>query len=189
MSPEAMGPSSGHLAEVRAGNERIDEAAEQANRDPRAIRRMLNVQGLIGNGATSPRPRFQSGIWRRAARAPDVARSATATVTAFMSDVDDDLTGQRADVADDLTGQRGAAVDQMRLLLVTVGRLRGLHSGRRLSKTRAMSHSSSSGCSAPTTTRTSRSRSGWAQHRQSSSRPISTSTKPRSPDCPAPSRS
>jgi uncharacterized membrane protein YoaK (UPF0700 family) len=51
--------------------------------------------------------------------------AATATVTAFMSDVDDDLTGQRADVDDDLTGQRGAAVDQVRLLLVIAGAFAG----------------------------------------------------------------
>jgi alkanesulfonate monooxygenase SsuD/methylene tetrahydromethanopterin reductase-like flavin-dependent oxidoreductase (luciferase family) len=43
-------PSLGVLTrdELRAGNERIDAAAERAGRDPRSIRRILNVQGLIG---------------------------------------------------------------------------------------------------------------------------------------------
>ena len=34
--------------EQRAGNERIDAAAEKAGRDPGSIRRIINVQGLIG---------------------------------------------------------------------------------------------------------------------------------------------
>jgi uncharacterized membrane protein YoaK (UPF0700 family) len=58
--------------------------------------------------------------------------AATATVTAFMSDVDDDLTGQRADVDDDLTGKRGDAVDQVRLLLVIVGAFAGACAGSAL---------------------------------------------------------
>lgn len=43
-------PSLGVLTrdELRAGNERIDTAAEQAGRDPGSIRRILNVQGMIG---------------------------------------------------------------------------------------------------------------------------------------------
>jgi alkanesulfonate monooxygenase SsuD/methylene tetrahydromethanopterin reductase-like flavin-dependent oxidoreductase (luciferase family) len=47
-------PSLGVLTrdELRAGNEQIDEAAEAAGRDPRSIRRLINVQGVIGN--TSP---------------------------------------------------------------------------------------------------------------------------------------
>jgi alkanesulfonate monooxygenase SsuD/methylene tetrahydromethanopterin reductase-like flavin-dependent oxidoreductase (luciferase family) len=44
-------PSLGVLTrdELRAGNKQIDEAAERASRDPRSIRRLLNVQGLIGD--------------------------------------------------------------------------------------------------------------------------------------------
>jgi alkanesulfonate monooxygenase SsuD/methylene tetrahydromethanopterin reductase-like flavin-dependent oxidoreductase (luciferase family) len=44
-------PSLGVLTrdELRAGNEQIDEAADKAGRDPRSIRRLLNVQGLIGD--------------------------------------------------------------------------------------------------------------------------------------------
>ncbi len=44
-------PSLGVLTrdELRSGNKQIDEAAEQADRDPRSIRRLLNVQGLIGD--------------------------------------------------------------------------------------------------------------------------------------------
>jgi alkanesulfonate monooxygenase SsuD/methylene tetrahydromethanopterin reductase-like flavin-dependent oxidoreductase (luciferase family) len=44
-------PSLGVLTpdELRAGNKRIDEAAEAAGRDPHAIRRLINVQGLIGD--------------------------------------------------------------------------------------------------------------------------------------------
>jgi alkanesulfonate monooxygenase SsuD/methylene tetrahydromethanopterin reductase-like flavin-dependent oxidoreductase (luciferase family) len=43
-------PSLGVLTrdELRQGNVRIDEAAEQAGRDARSIRRLINVQGLIG---------------------------------------------------------------------------------------------------------------------------------------------
>jgi alkanesulfonate monooxygenase SsuD/methylene tetrahydromethanopterin reductase-like flavin-dependent oxidoreductase (luciferase family) len=49
-------PSLGLLTrdELRAGNERIDEAADTAGRDPRSIRRLINVQGLIGH---EPPPR------------------------------------------------------------------------------------------------------------------------------------
>ena len=44
-------PSLGVLTrdELRAGNQQIDGAADRAGRDPRAIRRLLNVQGLIGD--------------------------------------------------------------------------------------------------------------------------------------------
>jgi alkanesulfonate monooxygenase SsuD/methylene tetrahydromethanopterin reductase-like flavin-dependent oxidoreductase (luciferase family) len=44
-------PSLGVLTrdELRAGNKQIDEAADKAGRDPRSIRRLLNVQGLIGD--------------------------------------------------------------------------------------------------------------------------------------------
>ena len=49
-------PSLGVLTrdELRAGHEQIDAAAEKAGRDPRSIRRIINVQGLIGDG---PPPR------------------------------------------------------------------------------------------------------------------------------------
>jgi alkanesulfonate monooxygenase SsuD/methylene tetrahydromethanopterin reductase-like flavin-dependent oxidoreductase (luciferase family) len=44
-------PSLGVLTrdELRAGNEQIDEAADKAGRDPSSIRRLINVQGLIGD--------------------------------------------------------------------------------------------------------------------------------------------
>jgi alkanesulfonate monooxygenase SsuD/methylene tetrahydromethanopterin reductase-like flavin-dependent oxidoreductase (luciferase family) len=44
-------PSLGVLSrdELRIGNVLIDEAADKAGRDPRSIRRLLNVQGLIGD--------------------------------------------------------------------------------------------------------------------------------------------
>jgi alkanesulfonate monooxygenase SsuD/methylene tetrahydromethanopterin reductase-like flavin-dependent oxidoreductase (luciferase family) len=43
-------PSLGVLSrdELRAGNQQIDAAAEKAGRDPRSIRRIINVQGVIG---------------------------------------------------------------------------------------------------------------------------------------------
>ena len=43
-------PSLGVLTrdELRAGHEQIDAAAEKAGRDPRSIRRILNLQGVIG---------------------------------------------------------------------------------------------------------------------------------------------
>jgi alkanesulfonate monooxygenase SsuD/methylene tetrahydromethanopterin reductase-like flavin-dependent oxidoreductase (luciferase family) len=49
-------PSLGPLSrdELRAGNQQIDEAAARAGRDPRAVRRIINVQGVIGDG---PAPR------------------------------------------------------------------------------------------------------------------------------------
>ena len=49
-------PSLGALLreELRAGNALIDEAADHAGRDPRAIRRVVNLQGVIGD---QPPPR------------------------------------------------------------------------------------------------------------------------------------
>src|SRR5256714_2676774 len=49
-------PSLGVLTrdELRAGNDRIDAAAEKAGRDPRSIRRIINVQGVIGDRPAPP---------------------------------------------------------------------------------------------------------------------------------------
>jgi alkanesulfonate monooxygenase SsuD/methylene tetrahydromethanopterin reductase-like flavin-dependent oxidoreductase (luciferase family) len=49
-------PSFGVLSadELRAGNQRIDAAAEAAGRDPEKIRRVLNLQGVIGDSRTPP---------------------------------------------------------------------------------------------------------------------------------------
>jgi alkanesulfonate monooxygenase SsuD/methylene tetrahydromethanopterin reductase-like flavin-dependent oxidoreductase (luciferase family) len=47
--------------ELRAGNERIDAAAEKAGRDPRSIRRIVNVQGLIGDGPAPVRSELPVG--------------------------------------------------------------------------------------------------------------------------------
>jgi alkanesulfonate monooxygenase SsuD/methylene tetrahydromethanopterin reductase-like flavin-dependent oxidoreductase (luciferase family) len=49
-------PSLGVLSagEMRAGHERIDAAAADAGRDPRQIRRVLNLQGVIGESRTPP---------------------------------------------------------------------------------------------------------------------------------------
>jgi alkanesulfonate monooxygenase SsuD/methylene tetrahydromethanopterin reductase-like flavin-dependent oxidoreductase (luciferase family) len=56
-------PSLGVLTreELRAGNERIDEAAEKAGRDPGSIRRIINVQGLIGEGRAPGRSELPVG--------------------------------------------------------------------------------------------------------------------------------
>jgi alkanesulfonate monooxygenase SsuD/methylene tetrahydromethanopterin reductase-like flavin-dependent oxidoreductase (luciferase family) len=56
-------PSLGVLSadELRAGNERIDTAAEAAGRDPRSIRRILNLQGVIGDGPAPPRSSLPVG--------------------------------------------------------------------------------------------------------------------------------
>ena len=56
-------PSLGVLSrdELRAGNERIDEAAEKAGRDPRSIRRIVNVQGMIGDGPAPARSELPVG--------------------------------------------------------------------------------------------------------------------------------
>ena len=56
-------PSLGVLTrdELRAGNELIDAAAEKAGRDPRAIRRILNLQGVIGDQPAPPRSSLPVG--------------------------------------------------------------------------------------------------------------------------------
>jgi alkanesulfonate monooxygenase SsuD/methylene tetrahydromethanopterin reductase-like flavin-dependent oxidoreductase (luciferase family) len=56
-------PSLGVLTreELRAANEQVDAAAEQAGRDPRAIRRIINLQGLIGEEPAPPRSELPVG--------------------------------------------------------------------------------------------------------------------------------
>ena len=56
-------PSLGVLStdELRAGHELIDAAAEDAGRDPRQIRRVLNLQGVIGESRTPPDGRLPVG--------------------------------------------------------------------------------------------------------------------------------
>jgi alkanesulfonate monooxygenase SsuD/methylene tetrahydromethanopterin reductase-like flavin-dependent oxidoreductase (luciferase family) len=56
-------PSLGVLTrdELRAGNEQIDAAAEGAGRDPASIRRILNVQGLIGERHPPQRSELRVG--------------------------------------------------------------------------------------------------------------------------------
>jgi alkanesulfonate monooxygenase SsuD/methylene tetrahydromethanopterin reductase-like flavin-dependent oxidoreductase (luciferase family) len=56
-------PSLGVLSreELRAGNEQIDAAAERAGRDPRSIRRLINVQGLIGEQPAPSRSELPVG--------------------------------------------------------------------------------------------------------------------------------
>lgn len=56
-------PSLGVLTreELRAGNERIDAAAADAGREPRSIRRIINVQGLIGDGPAPSRSSLPVG--------------------------------------------------------------------------------------------------------------------------------
>jgi alkanesulfonate monooxygenase SsuD/methylene tetrahydromethanopterin reductase-like flavin-dependent oxidoreductase (luciferase family) len=56
-------PSLGVLTrdELRAGNEQVDAAAEKAGRDPRSIRRILNLQGAIGEGRVPPRSELPVG--------------------------------------------------------------------------------------------------------------------------------
>jgi alkanesulfonate monooxygenase SsuD/methylene tetrahydromethanopterin reductase-like flavin-dependent oxidoreductase (luciferase family) len=56
-------PSLGPLSreELRAGNGQIDEAAERAGRDPRQVRRILNLQGVIGDRPAPPRSELRVG--------------------------------------------------------------------------------------------------------------------------------
>jgi alkanesulfonate monooxygenase SsuD/methylene tetrahydromethanopterin reductase-like flavin-dependent oxidoreductase (luciferase family) len=56
-------PSLGVLTrdELRAGNEQIDAAAEKAGRDPGSIRRIINVQGVIGEGPAPSRSELPVG--------------------------------------------------------------------------------------------------------------------------------
>jgi alkanesulfonate monooxygenase SsuD/methylene tetrahydromethanopterin reductase-like flavin-dependent oxidoreductase (luciferase family) len=56
-------PSLGPLSreELRAGNEQIDEVAQDAGRDPRLVRRIINVQGVIGDRAAPSRSELRVG--------------------------------------------------------------------------------------------------------------------------------
>src|SRR4030088_3605870 len=56
-------PSLGVLTrdELRAGNKQIDAAAEKAGRDPHLIRRIINVQGVIGAKPAPPRSSLPVG--------------------------------------------------------------------------------------------------------------------------------
>jgi alkanesulfonate monooxygenase SsuD/methylene tetrahydromethanopterin reductase-like flavin-dependent oxidoreductase (luciferase family) len=56
-------PSLGVLTrdELRSGNEQIDAAAEKAGRDPGSIRRILNLQGLIGEESAPARSELPVG--------------------------------------------------------------------------------------------------------------------------------
>jgi alkanesulfonate monooxygenase SsuD/methylene tetrahydromethanopterin reductase-like flavin-dependent oxidoreductase (luciferase family) len=56
-------PSLGLLTreELRAGNEQIDATAEKVGRDPGSIRRLINVQGLIGEQPAPPRSSLPVG--------------------------------------------------------------------------------------------------------------------------------
>jgi alkanesulfonate monooxygenase SsuD/methylene tetrahydromethanopterin reductase-like flavin-dependent oxidoreductase (luciferase family) len=56
-------PSLGVLSrdEMRAGHEQIDAAAEKAGRDPGSIRRILNVQGVIGEAPGPSRSELPVG--------------------------------------------------------------------------------------------------------------------------------
>jgi alkanesulfonate monooxygenase SsuD/methylene tetrahydromethanopterin reductase-like flavin-dependent oxidoreductase (luciferase family) len=56
-------PSLGVLTRdaMRAGHEQIDAAAEKAGRDPGSIRRILNVQGMIGEGGPPSRSELPVG--------------------------------------------------------------------------------------------------------------------------------
>ena len=56
-------PSLGVLSrdEMRTAHGQIDAAAEKAGRDPRSIRRVLNLQGLIGDGAAPARSELPVG--------------------------------------------------------------------------------------------------------------------------------
>jgi alkanesulfonate monooxygenase SsuD/methylene tetrahydromethanopterin reductase-like flavin-dependent oxidoreductase (luciferase family) len=57
-------PSLGVLTrdELRAGNELIDATAEAAGRDPRSIRRLINVQGVIGDRSAPTRSELPVGF-------------------------------------------------------------------------------------------------------------------------------
>ncbi len=56
-------PSLGVLTrdELRSGNEQIDAAAEKAGRDPSSIRRIINMQGVIGEERAPPRSELPVG--------------------------------------------------------------------------------------------------------------------------------
>ncbi len=85
-------PSLGILSpdELRAGNERIDAAAETAGRDPRKIPRVLNLQGVIGESRAPPRERLSVGYLRAKPLAGPPERWAE-TLNAFAEDGFDTL--------------------------------------------------------------------------------------------------
>jgi len=62
-------PSLGVLTrdELRSGNEQIDEAADNAGRDPRSIRRLLNVSGPDRGGVAAVSVRAPGGLLGRRA--------------------------------------------------------------------------------------------------------------------------
>jgi alkanesulfonate monooxygenase SsuD/methylene tetrahydromethanopterin reductase-like flavin-dependent oxidoreductase (luciferase family) len=85
-------PSLGILSpdELRAGNERIDAAGEAAGRDPRKIRRVLNLQGVIGESRAPPSERLPVGYLRAKPLAGPPERWAE-TLNAFAEDGFDTL--------------------------------------------------------------------------------------------------
>ena len=80
-------PSLGVLTrdEMRAGNQQIDEAAATAGRDPRSIRRLLNVQGLIGDGEPPRRADLPVGYLAGEPLAGPAGRWVE-TITGFVED-------------------------------------------------------------------------------------------------------
>ena len=85
-------PSLGVLSpdELRAGNQQIDEAAEAAGRNPQRIRRVLNLQGVIGEPARPPSAALPVGYLAGdpLAGPPD---SWAETLTGFLDDGFDTL--------------------------------------------------------------------------------------------------
>jgi alkanesulfonate monooxygenase SsuD/methylene tetrahydromethanopterin reductase-like flavin-dependent oxidoreductase (luciferase family) len=80
-------PSLGVLTrdELRAGNEQIDAAAEKAGRDPGSIRRIINVQGVIGEQPAPSRSELAVGYLA----GEPLAGSADWWVETFAGFVDD----------------------------------------------------------------------------------------------------
>jgi alkanesulfonate monooxygenase SsuD/methylene tetrahydromethanopterin reductase-like flavin-dependent oxidoreductase (luciferase family) len=85
-------PSLGMLStdQLRAGNELIDSVAQESGRDPREIRRVLNLQGVIGESRTPPEGRLPVGYLAgdRLAGPPE---SWADTLTGFAEDGFDTL--------------------------------------------------------------------------------------------------
>jgi alkanesulfonate monooxygenase SsuD/methylene tetrahydromethanopterin reductase-like flavin-dependent oxidoreductase (luciferase family) len=106
-------PSLGVLSreELRAGNDAIDAAAEKAGRDPASIRRILNVQGVIGSEPAPARSGLPVGFLAGEPLAGP-AEWWVETLTGFVDDGFDTLVFWPVETTPDQVGSLAAEVAQ-----------------------------------------------------------------------------
>ncbi len=97
-------PSLGYLqpGDLAAGNAMIDDAAEQAGRSPREIRRLLNVSGSFGIGGAGP---LQGSAAQWAEELTAMALADGVSTFIIAADDPDDLRRFAAEVAPDVSEQ------------------------------------------------------------------------------------